>query len=195
MRRSILVGIIMAIVGMLGFSLPALAATSDTVTINATPAYIGIAVTEAAWTVNAGGTSLTTKNTKYYATDTNTDAEPAHNPVTDADCLLNLTNTSNIHTDITITCTDFSNGDAWTNEESKSNAANGFAMISWFTGDAWVDFATSGVIVKKSGSSVGKSDLGEGDGIQFGIGIFTPSGVPASPTAQSATLTVSAAAH
>jgi hypothetical protein len=170
------------------------AATSDTVTVNATPAFISIAVTQASWTINGGGDSMIRKDTEYYATVTNTTAAPS-NPVVNNDCYFDLVNSSTVATDITLTCTDFSGGDAWTNAESKTNGANAFAMLSYFSGDSWVDFATSGVIVKTSGSDIGKSDLAATTSIKFGIGFDSPTGDPTSSTAQSGTITVSAAEH
>jgi hypothetical protein len=199
---ALLVVVGLVVPSVLLVSAPAFALTyEDTVTVNATPAFIGIAVTEAAWTVNGGGTSLTAKNTWYYAHVTNTTVEPDDDSdadVDDGDCLLNLTNTSTVATDITILCADFVGGDAWTNGESKSaNGANAYAMASFFSGDActagWT-VGTDGVAVMKTGAAVHKNSLAATTAIKFGIGIKTPSDDPTSGTAQAATMTVTAVA-
>lgn len=192
--RKTLIAILVALALTVVPAAGVFAATSDTVTVNATPVFISIAVTEASWTINGGGDGLIRKDTEYYATVANTTAAPG-NPVDDDDCYFSLTNSSTVATDITLTCTDFTGGDNWTNAESKTNGANAFAMLSYFSGDSWTNFATSGVIVKKSGSSVGKSDLAASTGIKFGIGFDSPTGDPTSGIAQSGTITVSAVEH
>lgn len=192
--RKTLLAILLAVALVVVPAAGVFAATTDTVTVNATPVFISIAVTQASWTINDGGDDLIRKDTEYYATVANTTTPPSAT-VVNADCFFDLNNSSTVATDITLTCTDFSGGDNWTNAESKTNGANAFAMLSYFVGDSWTNFATSGVVVKKSGSSVGKSDLAATTGIKFGIGFDSPTGDPTSGAAQSGTLTVSAAEH
>ena len=191
MRKAIL-SVVLALVLLFAFAVPVFAATSDTVTVNATPVFISIAVTEDSWTINDGDDDLIRKDTEYYATVANDTTTPTVGTVVDNDCLFNLTNSSTVATDITITCSDFSGGDAWTNAESRTNGANAFAMLSYFTGDTWANFATSGVIVKTSGSDVGKDGLGASTGIKFGIAFDSPTADATLGDAQSGTITVSA---
>ena len=191
MRKAIL-SIALALMLLFVFAVPVFAATSDTVTVSATPVFISIAVTEASWTINGGGDSLIRVDTEYYATVANDTTAPTVGTVVDADCYFNLTNSSTVATDITIICSDFSGGDAWTNAEARTNGANAFAMLSYFTGDTWADFATSGVVVATSGSAVAKDGLAASTGIKFGIGFDSPTGDATVAGAQSGTITVSA---
>ena len=190
MRKAIL-SVVLALVLLFAFAVPVFAATSDTVTVNATPVFISIAVTEASWTINDGGDDLIRVDTEYYATDANDTTAPG-SPVDDADCFFTITNTSTVATDITLTCGHFTGGDTWQNSETRNNGADTFAMLSYFTGDTWVNFATSGVVVEVSGSAVGKDGLGSGTNIQFGIAFDSPTDAPTIGGAQSGTITVSA---
>jgi hypothetical protein len=190
--KRILVSLVLALaLTLIGVS-PALAATSDTVTVNATPVFISMTVTEASWTVNAGGDSKTRKNTTYYWTDANNGTSPS-GVIDGTECGGSLVNTSNVATDITITCTNFTGGDAWTNSGTTTNGANAYSMVSWFVGDTYTAWGTGPVVVKASAPNVAKNALGATTSIEFGIGILTPTADPASGTAQSATLTVTAA--
>jgi hypothetical protein len=196
-KWSLILSVLVSLVVLLSVAIPASANTTATITVTATPAFIGIAIAQSTWTINGiDGSGLVTNNTTYYsnATGASGDVTPPSATVVDGECYFTIVNTSTIATDITANMADFTGGDASTNINTgyANNGANTYGASTYISGAAWTAGA---VILKSSASSAMKSDLGATTDLLFGVALKTQSGVWASPTAMSSTITVTATAH
>ena len=188
MKRTIILAIVMSLLlAILPVGL-AFAATSADVTVTATPSYIAITNAPITWTINDLGTGsesgkgVIEPDTIYYANPTN-DADDTVAPsstVLDAECYFTITNTSSVPIDITVTWGDFTGGGAdMTNSDTDgSNGTTTYGAFSWFSGDA---YPGDKVVIKSTGSAVGKSALSAGS-IKWGCEIETRTDVWSSGT-------------
>lgn len=195
--KRIALSIIIALIMVLGASIPMFAATTADVTVTAAPAFIGISIAQSTWTINGiDGSGLITKNTVYYsnATGATGDITAPNNPVVNGDCYFIIANTSTIVTDITVNFPDFASGDAMTNIDTgyANNGANAFGASGYITGMAWPGDV---VILKHTGSDALKTSLAAITNLYFGIAIKTKSGDFASGTAMTSTVVATATAH
>lgn len=189
--------LVFALVVVFAFGLTGivLAADSDTIEVTANPVFISISVSPDTWTINdlldpavgKVGDGKVRYNTQYYANPLGDTTAPSAT-VLDAECNFTLTNTSNVHTDITLNFPNFAGGDAMTNSNTGSNGATSFGAYSWYSGLTY----TNKVVSKATGSDVLISNLGETTNKKFGIEIKTQSGKFTSATAMTSTVDVSA---
>lgn len=184
---------ILTIIGLavLFSATPILAATSQNVTITATPSYIDIANSPGTWTLNGitGGGKIDV-DTVYYANPLGDTTTPSAT-VQAGECQFDLTNTSSIATDITVNCGDFSGGDAnMTNSNDGSNGASTYGGYSWYAGLSYA----SKVVMKTSASSVLYDGLAASTNIDWGAEIETQTGAWAGSSSSTATMTISAVA-
>lgn len=170
--------------------MPGLAATSGDVTINATPAFIGITNSPNNWTMNGdyGGSGVIYTDTVYY-TNPWGDEQAPNSTVAEGDCRFNITNSSTVATDITVTIGNFTGGDAMQNSNVGTNTASEFGAYSWCEDMSYA----SKVIAMSAGSAVTKDGLAALTHLHWGCEIETPSGAWTSADAMTATMTVSAA--
>ena len=190
MRKAIL-SVVLALVLLFAFAVPVFAATSDTVDVTATPAFISISVSPDTYDIGGTGAYLT-PNTTYYACGLAGDeSTPPGATVDDADCEFTITNGSTVDIDITVNFPHFTGGDAMQNSGGgyTSNGASDFGVSGYASGSAWdgdaVTFANSGSGVFIDGLSAAS--------IKFGWALLTQSGDWDFGTAMTSTVSVSAA--
>jgi len=196
-RRRILVGILLALVLVLMPVAPALAATSQNVTVTATPAFIAIANAPGTWAPNdIVGDGVSPKgfiapDTVYYSNPLG-DATVPSDPVVDGECQYTITNTSTIITDLTVNFPDFTGGDASTNTDTDgSNGAGAFGAFSYCSG---MTYSTGKVVAKTTGSAAMKEDLAATTDIKWGLTMETQSDAWTSGTAMESTVVITATA-
>lgn len=196
MKRLIL-SIVLALILTLSLSIPALAATSQDVTVTATPSYMVITNTPSTWTVNDLGTGAENGkgkilvNTIYYANPVNGDHDTTAPSATvlEAECNFEADTTgSTVDTDLTLTWGAFTSGNAtMTNSDAGTNGATTYGAYSWFEGELY----SGKVITKASGSAVGLDGHSAG-AISWGVEILTRTDVWTGGTSSTATLTITA---
>lgn len=189
MKRLFLV---LVIVAMLVIPSAVSALTTQNVSVTATPMFISISNAPGTWDVNAiTGTGFILPDTQYYSNPLGDTTVPS-DPVVDGECRFTITNTSNVHIDLTVTFPNHAGGDASTNSNAGTNGATTFGAYSYFSGD---DYSTDKVIAKTAGSSVGYSDLGELTDIKWGLAYKSQSNAWTSATAMTSTVVITATLH
>lgn len=190
-KRKLILSIALALVLTLSIALPALAATSDTVDVTATPEYIAIANAPGTWTVNEEtGTSVIAIDTMYWSNPLGDETTPTVGGATDAECRFTITNTSTVAIDLTVLFPHHSGGDASTNSDTGANAAGSFGAKSYFSGQA----SGAWVIAKNSGSAVGKDALAATTNIKWGLQYESQSDAWTSGTNMTSTVNIAATA-
>lgn len=190
-RLRVLLPLLMALVLLLTFSVPAYAATSNTITITGTPAYIEITTNVNTWTINGiTGSGYMSNNTTYYSNPGGDTVAPSAT-VVDGECRFDTTNGGNIAIDLSVNIPDFTGGDASTNSNLGTNDTTKFGAYTYVSGVAFA----SKVIAKASGSSVSISNLAAAADKYWGIMLTTQSNAWTSATAMSSSCTISAVAH
>lgn len=193
MKARRFLGILLAFALFMGLSIPALADTSQDVTVTATPSFIAIANAPGAWTINdvADATGkVIALDTLYYSNPLGDTTIPTVGGAVDGECRFTITNTSTVITDLTVLFPDHTGGDASANSETGENGAATFGAKSYFSGQlqaAWV-------IAKDTGSAAGLEDLAATTNIKWGLIYESQSGAWTSPDAMSSTVTITATA-
>ena len=124
--RKFIASLVLALMLITALTVPAIAATTQDVTITATPTFISISNAPSTWTINGiTGDSKMDLDTVYYANPLGDTTVPS-TTVVDGECRFTLTNTSNVATDITVNCGHFTGGDAMQNSDDGSNGANAY---------------------------------------------------------------------
>lgn len=169
----------------------ALAATSQNVTVNATPSYISITNAPDYWVLNGiTGNSRISINTVYYSNPLGDTTTPSAT-VVDGECQFTITNASTVAIDLTVTCSDFSGGDAdMTNSDDGSNGATSYGAYCWNSGMTYA----SKVIMKTTGSSVMKDALAALTNIKWGAEIETQTDAWGGGSLSQATMIITATA-
>jgi hypothetical protein len=165
------------------------AATTQDVQINATPAYVSISNSPATWDLNAiTGSGYVAVDTVYYANPLGDTSSPS-STVAANECQFDLTDSGNVNMTLTVTCGNFTDGDAtMTNSDAGSNGATAYGGYAWYAGLAYA----SKVIMKVSGSTALKSDH---DGnLDWGAEIETRTDAWTGTGKSTATMTISATA-
>lgn len=208
MHKKIGIALIMA-VAILASLLPAtplFAATSEGVTVTATPAFIACDNDPATWTLNdIVGDGVSPKgtiaiDTIYYSNPYGDGDSPADvqdgeeaDTVIAGECRFTLTNTSTITTDMFVHIGSFSGGSAnMTNsDDTGANGATTYGAFSYCTG---MTYSTGKVVCKSTGSAATKEDLAPTTNILWGLALETQTDAWAGGSASTATMTVSLAA-
>jgi hypothetical protein len=125
---SKLLGVVLALAMCFGVAVPALAATSATVTITATPTYIAMTNSEATWAVG----TVAASSTYWWTSD---DLAPAE-PFVDGDMKSTITNTGSVAEDIDIKVANFTGGDGWTISTDDSPDEGEISLRAGITGTA-----------------------------------------------------------
>jgi hypothetical protein len=196
-RFRTLLSILLALVMVLAFAVPSLAATTASISVSATPSFVGISIAQNTWSINGiDGSGKIAPNTTYYsnATGATGDVTAPNNPVVDGDCYFVVANTSTIITDITANMSDFASGDAMTNVNTgyANNGANTYGASTYTTGAAW---PAEAVILKSSASAAIKASVAATTDLYFGVAIKTQSGAWTSATAMTSSIVVTSVAH
>lgn len=178
----------------LGLTGMVLAADTDTIVVTANPVFISIDNNPDTWTINGclipavgkEGDGKIRKSSTYYSNPLG-DSDVPSATVQDSECQFTITNTSNVHTDITVNFPDFVGGDAMTNSNTGSNGATSFGAYGWYSGMTYANK----VILKASGSDVLLSNLGETTNKKFGMEVKTQTNAFASATAMTSSVVIS----
>ena len=191
--RRTAVAILIAVTLVLSGVLPALAATSQDVTVTATPSYIAISNGQATWTINGiAGSGVIEPSTTYYANALgDTDVPDATVGATEG--YFPITNTSSVDITLTVDMENFAGGDAnMTNGETGSAGATSYGAYSWYEGQTYANK----VIIKTNGtgSDVLWTSPTPGADIDLGAEISTQTNAWAGGGSSTATLKITAAA-
>lgn len=147
-------------------AVPALAATSQDVTVTATPAYIAISNAPGTWLINGiGGSGAITVDTTYYSNPLGDTTIPS-DPVVDGECRFTIANTSTVTTDLTVNFPHHAGGDASQNSDNGSNGGGYFGAQSYFSGE---NFSTAATIAKNAASDLAYEDLAASTNISWGL--------------------------
>jgi len=171
---------------------PALADTSDDITVTATPAFISISIAQDTWTVGGitGGGKIAPATT-YYANPLGDTTAPTAGEIVVGECYFEIANTSTVITDITANMIHFTGGDEMQNSGGgyADAEAGEFGASSYIPGGAWPG---SAVILDNAGSGAMKSSLAATTNLKFGVAIKTQSDIWLSGDAMTSTITVTA---
>lgn len=198
--RKALIAILLSLTLALVPAAGVLAATSQDVTVTATPLYLSITNSPNTWTINGlGGGTESGKiqpNITYYSnpvTDGD-DTTPPSATVNATECYFTVSNASGAETcDLTVIWSDFTGGDAnMANSDNGSNGATYYGAYCWYEGMTY----SNKVVVKSSGSdkmyTVG---LAAGNDLDWGVEILTRTDEWTGNSASTSTLTITATAH
>lgn len=186
--RRVFVALLLALALVLSVSVPAFAATSEDVTVTATPKYIAITNDPDTWTLNGitGGGKIDI-NTTYYSNPLGDTTAPSAT-VVDGECRFTMTNSSTVATDMYVNSGNFTGGSAnMTNSDTGSNGATAYGGYSWHSGILYA----SKVIMKTTGSAVLKDGLAATTDMKWGAEILTQTDAWTGGTSSTATMTVS----
>lgn len=126
--RKIIVAVVLALVLVASAAIPAFAATTQDVTVTATPAIVSISNSPTDWTMNDSGATTPgddaiRKATTYYSNDNDNTAAPSAT-VLDGECRFTVTNDGTVAIDIAISMSDFTGGtDAMLNSDGGTPGA------------------------------------------------------------------------
>lgn len=139
MKRRIFIGLLLAVILVMLPLVPVLAATTQDVTVTATPSYVALTNSEASWAIG----TVSASTSYWWTSDTEAPAEP----FIDGDMKSTITNTGSVAEDIDIKATNFTGGVGWTltsdaagentvrMKAGKTGDANEAAMVTLTTGD------------------------------------------------------------
>ena len=189
--KRLLISVVLALTMVLGISVPTFAATSDDITVTATPAFISISVSPDSYNIGGAGAYLA-KATTYYANPGNETTAPSAT-VLDAECAFTITNTSTVAIDITVNFPNFTGGDAMVNSNGGYTDAEAgeFGASGYVSGASWPG---ASVILQASGSSALIDGLAASTNKKFGWALLTQSDDWASGDQMSSTVNVAATA-
>jgi len=125
--RKILLGLV-ALVALLGATLPAMAATTADVTITATPTYIAMTISNSP---NTWAIGTVAANTSYYWT---ADALIPAEPFVDGDMKETITNTGSVAEDFDVKVAAFTGGVGWTISIDDTPGSNEVSVRAGYTG-------------------------------------------------------------
>jgi len=173
------------------FAVPIFAATTQDVTVTATPAYISIANDLSTWTVNGlTGSGVIAPATEYWSNPLGDTLTPS-DPVVDGECRFTITNSSTVITDLTVNFIHFTGGDAMQNSGTGSGGVGTFGAYSYCTG---MTYSTGKVIADNAGSGPMKEDLAVTTNIKWGVSCDTQTDVWTSGDDMTSTITITATA-
>jgi hypothetical protein len=193
--KRILVGVLVVLALILSAATPVFAASSQDVTVTATPLYLSITNTPSTWTINGiSGSGLIEPDTTYYAKGGANETTPPSSTVQASECHFTVTcGTGATTCDLTVTWGSFTGGGAdMTNSDDGSNGATTYGTYCWYEGMTY----SNKVIVKSSGSSeMYSTGLAADASLKWGVEIETRTNDWSSGTSSTATLTITATAH
>jgi len=147
----VLGGFALAVVMILGATLPVFAADFANITITANPLFLSITNTPNTWTMNGLVNGKAVRNASVYYSNPlgDTTAPPA--TVNDSSCRFTVNCSTGATTcDLTVNVGNFSGGGlVMTNSNDGSNGATTFGAYSWYSGMTY----SNKVIAKDTGST------------------------------------------
>ena len=194
MKKRLLIALVLAMVLVVAFTVPAFAATSQNVTVTATPAFIAIANAPGTWVPNdIVGDGVTPKgtigpDTVYHSNPLGDETAPS-DPVVDGECRFTITNTSSVAIDLTVNFPDHTGGDASTNSDLGTNDTTKFGAYSYCSG---MTYSTGKVIAKVTGSDAMKENLAATTDILWGLTYESQSDAWTSGVAMASTVVITA---
>jgi hypothetical protein len=126
----LLVPILIALVLVLGTTIPAMAATTADVTITATPTYLAMTISNSP---NTWAIGTVVENTTYWWT---ADSLIPAEPLADGDMKETITNTGSVAEDFDVKCADFTGGVGWNISADDSPGADEVSVRAGYTGVA-----------------------------------------------------------
>lgn len=189
-KFNLIISLLIGIVSIITFTIPAFAATTADVTVTAQPAYIAITNTGGNWTTgNLTGDGYIEPNTTYYSNPGGDTIAPSAT-VVDGECKWTVADTSSVIIVLKVTMSNFSGGgDNMTNSNAGTNGATSYGAYAWYSGMTY----TNKVIIKASGSDALFTGAAAGDGdIKWGAEIKTQSNPWTSGATSTATMTIAA---
>ena len=162
-------------------------AQTDTVTVTATPSYLGISNLPIDWTLNSiTGNSVIEPATTYYSNPGGDTTTPSATVLV-GECRFTIDNTSSVATNVVIDISNFTGGlDPMTNSNDGSNEAGIFGAYSWYSGMTY----TGKVAAQTTGSATLYPNLAAGTDLQWGMEVTTQSDAWAGGTSSTATITI-----
>lgn len=127
-RLRVLLPIIVALIAIVSFSLPAMAATTATVTITATPTYIAMTISNSP---NTWAIGTVVASTSYYWT---ADGLVPAEPFVDGDMKETITNTGSVAEDFDVKVAAFTGGTGWTISLDDTPAEGEISIRAGYTG-------------------------------------------------------------
>ena len=191
MKKRIAICLILALALVGLFATPTFGATSQDVTVTATPEYIAISNSPSTWTLNGiTGSGVIAVDTVYYANPLGDTTTPSAT-VVDGECRFTITNSSTVAIDLTVNCGNFTGGDAnMTNSDTGANGATSYGGYSWYSGMTY----SGKVIMKSTGSDVMRDGLAALTDVKWGAEIETQTNAWGGGSSSTATMTISATA-
>jgi len=197
--RKLWVGFLLALVLIVGQTVPLLAAagTTQDITVTATPAFLSIELDVTTWVPNdIVGDGVTPKgtigpDTVYHSNPLGDETSPS-DPVVDGECRFTIDNTSTVAIDLTVNFPDHTGGDASTNSDTGANGATTFGAYSYCTG---MTYSTGKVIAKTTGSDPMKENLAADTDLQMGLTYESQSDAWTSGSAMASTVVVTATVY
>ena len=190
MKKLLAIPIVLIL--LLVTALPAVAATTQDVTITATPAFVTISNAPGTWAINdvagAGGKTIL-PNTTYYSNPLGDTTAPSETVLV-GECRFTVDSTgSTVNIDLTVNFPNHANGDASTNSDDGTNAAGSFGAFTYWEGKTFA----SKVVAKAAASAIAYSGLAKDTTISWGIQYISQSGAWTSGTAMTSTVVITAA--
>lgn len=151
MKYSRVLGVILAILSILVFTVPAMAATTADISVTATPTYIAISCDQASYDFG----------TVAASTDENTATDWA-----------TITNSSSVQTDqtISVTAASWAGGATWTHSDTATAGADTAGLLANKDG-TW---GVSDIIIKNASPNFISENQGAGGTYSFGIKLVAP---------------------
>lgn len=193
MKRRTLIGLVLALLLVLGGTVPVFAAAQNVITITGAPAYVCIATAQNTWTINGINGDGKMRVGKTYYADNNgitDDTVPPTDPVEQADCYFHTVNTSTCVTDISVNIPDFTGGDASANSNTGSATTVKFGAYSWCVG-----MALPGVIAESSNSANLVTGLLALTDLYWGVTLSTRTNAWSSSSSMTSLMTIDAVAE
>ena len=193
MKRA-LISVLMALVLVIAPAIGANAASTATVTVTAVPSFLDISVAPTTWTINGiDGNGTIATNTVYYANPAGSsgDVTAPNATIVDGDCQFTATNSSTVPVNIAINMSDFSGGNAMTNNGTgySTNGATTYGASVYVSGLAWPGGA---VTAAASSSSNSITSLAASGTKKFGVAIKTRTDAWTAGTSLTSTITLTA---
>jgi len=192
--RKTLIAILMALALVVVPVGSALADSSVTVNVTATPAFVSLTVDVNTWEINgiAVPGSKIRPSTTYYSNPLGDTTAPA-TPVVDSACRFQFTSNGNVAIDITCNFANFA-GIVMTNSNGgyTVNGATAFGASGYASVAAWPGGA---VIFQNANSAKFIDNLPAGGTKKWGVALKTQSDVFTAATAMTSTITCTAAEH
>lgn len=189
--KRLIISVMLAVALLLVPVAGALAATSQNVTVTATPSFISITNTPNTWNIGNVGSAtdaLIATSTTYYSNPGGATTPPS-GTVLDGECRFAVTNTSTVATNIVVNFPDHTGGSASTNG-SGTAGANAFAAFGYVSGELF----SAKVTLLATGSGNLISSLAAGTGFKWGMQYDSQTGDWTSGDQMSSTVVMTATA-